>query len=176
MPTATIALPEAGEYAADFGKYIQLIPECDLPAYLDTQLADFNGLLAGLSAEVSLAHHAPYTWSIREVIGHVTDCERVFGYRAMRIARNDATPLPLFDDQGYVRVANFDCWPLADLLAQFDALRRSHILLLRMLEPEAWIRRGVINGEPMSLRAMGYSIAGHAQHHLNILHKRLAGK
>jgi hypothetical protein len=103
----------------------------------------------------------------------VTDCERIFGYRAMRIARGDTTPLPVFDDQAYVRVANFDRRPLSALLAEFDALRRSHILMLRYLEPETWLHCGVVNGGPMSVRAMAYSIAGHARHHLDILHKRL---
>ncbi len=173
MSVAIIAHPDAREYGPGFGNYIQLIPECDIATYLETQRAEFEDLLTDLSDQASLAHHAPYTWSIRQVLGHVTDCERIFGYRAMRIARNDATPLPLFDDQSYVRVANFDRRPLSALLAEFDALRRSHILMLRHLEPEAWLRRGVVNNAPMSVRAMGYSIAGHAQHHLDILHKRL---
>ena len=174
MYGASIPLPEATEYGPGFGHYIQLVPECDVPTFLDAQLADFNGLLAGRSDQDSLVHHAPYTWSIRQVVGHVTDCERIFGYRAMRIARNDVTPLPVYDDQMFVRVANFDRRPLADLLAEFDALRRSQILMLRALEPDAWLRRGIVNDAPMSARAMAYSIAGHAQHHLNILHKRLA--
>jgi hypothetical protein len=174
MSSTDFAHPEATEYGPGFGSYIQLVTPCDVPAFLEAQSADLQNLLQGLSEHESLVHHAPYTWSIRQVVGHVTDCERVFGYRAMRIARNDPTPLPTFDDQPYVRVANFDRRHLTDLLDEFAALRRSHIMMLRHLEPEAWFRRGVVNDAPMSVRAMAYSIAGHAKHHLDILHKRLA--
>ena len=174
MADMIIPRPEATEYGPGFGNYIELVPPCHLPSFLDAQLAELKGLLDGLPERDSLLHHAPFTWSIREVVGHMTDCERVFGYRALRIARNDATPLAGFEEQSYMQYANFDRWPLSELLAEFEHLRNSHMIMLTHLEPEAWLRRGVVSDAPMTVRAMAYSIAGHAKHHLDILHKRLA--
>ena len=95
--------PDVSEYGANFGQYIQLVPAGDIQALLATQLADLLALVSGLSDQQSLVHHAPYTWSIKQVVGHITDCERIFGYRALRIARGDATPLASFDENEYMR-------------------------------------------------------------------------
>jgi hypothetical protein len=171
-PAAT--RPDPSEYAADFGKYIQLVPAGDIQAFLATQLADLLALLSGLSDEQSLVHHAPYTWSIKQVVGHVTDCERIFGYRALRIARGDATPLASFDENEYMRNSNFDRCPFIELLDEFANIRRSHLAMFKHLEPEAWLRRGVVRDHPATARAFAYAIAGHAKHHLDILHRRLA--
>jgi hypothetical protein len=176
MPNLTIARPESTEYAPDFGKYIALIPEGDIPSYLESQLTEFLGLLRGLSESESLVHHSPYTWSIKQVVGHMSDSERIFGYRALRIARNDSTPLPSFDENAFVQAANFDRLPFAELLAEFELVRRSHLLLFRHLEPEAWLRSGTVSNHRASVRAFAYVIAGHAKHHLDILHKRLPGR
>lgn len=168
-----VARPEPPEYAGDFGKYIQRIPECDLVQFLRDQLDDMQTLLAGVSTEESLVHHAPYTWSIRQVVGHMSDCERVFGYRALRLARHDATPLAGFDENRFMAHAHFGGVPLADLVGEFASLRRSHIGMLAQLADDDWTFRGMVRDHPMSTRAMAYAIAGHAQHHLDILHKRL---
>lgn len=174
MPHPATTRPEASEYAADFGKYIQLVPAGDIQALLATQLADLLALVSGLSDQQSLVHHAPYTWSIKQVVGHITDCERIFGYRALRIARGDGTPLASFDENEYMRMSNFDRCPFAELLDEYANVRRSHLAMFKHLEPEAWLRRGVVNGHPATTRAFAYAIAGHTQHHLNILHRRLA--
>lgn len=168
-----IRRPAATEYAPAFGNYVRLAPEGDVPAFLEGQLEELLGLLGGLSEKQSLARHAPYTWSVKEVVGHIADCERIFGYRLLRIARKDATPLASFDENTYMSAAEFDRWPFAELLKEFDYIRRSHLLLLRNLPPDAWTRIGVVNDHPMSVRAMAFVLAGHAKHHLDILHKRL---
>ena len=166
--------PDASEYAAQFGQYIQLVPAGDIQGFLATQLADLLALVSGLSDQQSLAHHAPYSWSIKQVVGHITDCERIFGYRALRIARGDATPLSSFDENEYMRHSKFDRCPFAELLDEFANVRRSHLAMFKHLQPEAWLRCGVVNDHPATARAFAYAIAGHAQHHLNILHRRLA--
>jgi len=176
MASLNIACPETTEYGPDFGKYIHLTPEGDVPAFLETQLGELLGLLGGLSESESLVRHPPYTWSIKQVVGHMTDCERIFGYRVLRIARNDATPLTSFDENTFMQFADFDRWPLVELAAEFEFVRRSHLQLLRHLDPGAWLRRGVVGGHPMTVRAMVFVIGGHAKHHLDILHKRLANR
>lgn len=165
--------PEPAEYGGEFGRYISLLPPGDVLVFLDAQLTDLLQLLARLPEHESLVHHAPYTWSIRQVIGHMIDCERIFGCRALRLARNDATPLPTFDEQAYMQNCDFDRSSLADLLTEFEHLRRSHLSMLRRLSPETWLHRGTVSGETMSTRAMAFVLAGHAQHHLEILHRRL---
>ena len=145
-------------------------------AILSDQVEELTRLTGELSERQSLAHHPPYTWSIKQVVGHLTDCERVFGYRAMRIARNDATPLPSFDENAYMESATFDDYPIADLVSEFELLRRSHVAMLRHLDDDAWLRRGVVSNHPMTVRAIACVMAGHAEHHLRILRKRLEGQ
>ena len=173
MASPVIARPEAGEYPAGVANYVQLVPAGDLVANLADQAADLEGLVGGLSDEQALVRHAPYTWSIKQVVGHMADCERVFGYRAMRLARNDVTPLPGFDENAYMASVDFNGYPLSDLLAEFELLRHSHHLMFSHLSPDAWLRKGVVNNHPMTTRAVACVMAGHAQHHLDILHKRL---
>jgi hypothetical protein len=170
----TVSRPDPTEYATDFGNYVRLAPDGDLGPILAAQLEELKQLVGGLSEKDSLVRHAPYTWSIKQVVGHISDCERVFGYRALRLARNDATPLPSFDEQTWMQFCNFDRCPLADLLAEFEHLRRSHLYLFRQFEPQVWLRTGVVNGHSATVRTFAYVIAGHAKHHIDILHKRLA--
>ena len=173
MSNPPVGRPGANEYAAEFGKYIELVPDGDILSLLTSQLAELLKLLSGLSAQQSLVHHAPYTWSIRQVVGHMSDCERVFGYRALRFARNDTTPLATFDETAFMQAANFDRWPLEELLREFEHVRRSNLLLLAHLEPQAWQRAGVALDHPATVRAMAYVMAGHVKHHLDILRRRL---
>ncbi|HEY4329198.1 MAG TPA: DinB family protein [Phycisphaerae bacterium] len=168
-----IGRPEPSEYGGGFARYIKLVPAGDIVTLLESQLAGMRTLLQNVSDDESLVHHAPYTWSIRQVVGHLTDSERVFGYRALRFARQDPTPLPSFDENAYMVAANFDRWELTDLIAEFQQLRLSHIAMFRHLEPAAWMHRGTASGQPMSVRAMAYTIAGHAGHHLKIVRTRL---
>jgi len=173
MSTTTTAAVDPSEYAAEFGKYISLVPAGDVQAFLQQQLQDFTALLEPLTDEQGVVKHAPYTWTIKQVVGHMTDCERVFGYRVLRVGRNDPTPLPSFDEAAYMQHSDFNACPIQELVSEFKCLRRSHLRLTRHFPAEAWNYRGMVLGEPASLRAMIYVLAGHAKHHLDILHKRL---
>jgi hypothetical protein len=171
---ASAQRPDASEYAPGFQKYVQLGPGGDIVESLEAQLGEALRLLSSLSDEAALTLHAPYTWTIKQVVGHITDCERVFAHRALWIARNGAAPLASFDETGFMEATEFNRWPLAELLAEFEHVRRSNVLFFRHLEPEAWVRRGVVSDHPATVRAFAYVMAGHAQHHLNIVRRRLS--
>ena len=131
-------------------------------------------LLSGVADKDASVCHLPYTWTIKQVVGHLTDCERVFGYRALRFARGDRTPLPGFDENNYARFAESDQRSLHDLAAEFEAVRKSHLYLFHNLPPDAWKQRGSANGNDVSVRALAYVIVGHERHHTAILRQRLA--
>jgi hypothetical protein len=174
LAAPALTRPASAEYPANVANYIDLVPAGDLIAILSDQADTLTLLVAHLSDAEALVHHAPYTWSIKEVLGHLADCERVFGYRLMRVARNDTTPLPGFDENAYMENVQFDPVPLPELLEELLLARRSHSLMLRHLASEAWCRIGNVNGHPMSARAIACVLAGHMQHHLNILANRLS--
>jgi hypothetical protein len=106
------------------------------------------------------------------MIGHMIDAERIFAYRALRLARGDATPLPPFEQNDYVQTAGSDQRTLADLIEEMRVVRESTILLLASFPDDAWVRRGVVSGREVSVRALAYIIAGHARHHLKVLRER----
>ena len=165
--------PDSTEYASFYAGYVKLVPETDAIDALERQLTDVLGLLRQVPESEGNVRHPPYTWSVKEVVGHITDGERVFSYRAMRFARNDPTPLPTFDENAYVRAAGFDACKLQDLTDQFEHVRRASLSLFRSMDKEAWLRRGVASGAEVTVRALAYVIVGHTRHHLLILRKRL---
>lgn len=167
--------PGADEHAPYHLTYLANIPEEDILPAMEAQLGRTLALLRGVDERTSLVRHAPYTWSVREVVGHITDTERVFGYRALHIARGDAAPIPGFDENAYARVAESDRIPLAKLTDEFEAVRRSNLLMFRHLKDEDWLRRGTANNATVSVRALAYMIVGHERHHVAILRQRLAG-
>jgi hypothetical protein len=166
--------PDPTEYAAYYGKYLALVPEEDVLAAMQAQWVKTLAVLGACPEEEANARHRPYTWTVKQVVGHLTDSERVFGYRALRVARGDATPLPGFDENAFAAAGDFDRRTLSDLAAEFEAVRRSHLLLFGSLPDAAWVRRGVANGSEISVRAIAYIIVGHERHHAGILRKRLA--
>jgi hypothetical protein len=174
MPETAIR-PTADEYAPPFDPYIRLVPAGDVLEFLDKQLGRVLTLLSPLSDAQSLALHPPYTWTLKQVLGHLTDCERIFGYRALRLGRHDATPLPGFDENQFMQFADFNTYPMSELLEEFTALRRGHLLLLRHLSPVAWGCRGTVIDHAMTPRALAYVMAGHVEHHLAIIKERLGG-
>src|SRR5258707_14440143 len=125
--------PSSTEYYEYYGKYINLVPEENVLAALETQLGETLAVLHSVSEAQGNQRHPPYTWSVKEVVGHLTDWERVFGYRALRFARGDQTPLPGFDENAYAGAAEFDRIPLRCLVGEFEALRRSHLFFFRGL-------------------------------------------
>ena len=157
-----------------FSRYTKLVPDGDALAALVGQVADTLALLRGVPDDQAGVLHPPYTWTIRQVVGHLIDGERVFAYRALRFARGDATPLPGFDENAYAAAAESDRIPLAELAAEFEAVRRATVLMFRHLPPAAWARRGVANGADLGVRELALAIAGHELHHAAILRRRLA--
>ena len=164
--------PEISEYQSYYRKYISLVQGDDLTEILDHQLTESLATLCRISEAQSLHRYEPGKWSIKELLGHLIDSERIFTYRALRFARNDHTPLSGFDQDPYVIAGGFDDRPWSELVAEFEHVRRSTILLFRGLKPESEQRFGVANNSPITVRALGYVIAGHELHHLGILREK----
>lgn len=164
--------PGNTEYLPYYGTYISLVSDGDVIATLETQMRDTQALLAGLPASISTYRYAPGKWSVNEMVGHIIDSERIFTARALRFARADATPLPGFEQDDYVRNASFDAYPLRELAAELETVRRSTIFFFRHLSEEAWLRKGIANNGEVTVRALAYIIAGHELHHRGMLQAR----
>jgi hypothetical protein len=170
--TFTIARPESGEYAPYYDRYISQITGTDILGTLDAQRRQTLLLLSGRDESDGDYRYAPDKWNAKEVLGHVCDTERVFAYRALRIARGDQTPLAGFEQDDYVKNGPFARAPLAEIIEDYIAVRRATLTLLRNLEEVAWVRRGVANKNEVSVRALAYIIAGHELHHRRILEEK----
>ena len=161
--------PEAGEFAEYYGKYIAKVPGADVAAVLESEGLQMSRLLAGRSERDGNFRYAPDKWSIKELLGHVTDAERIFTYRALRIGRGDETPLASFEQDDYVKNGGFSARKLADLVEEFDTVRGASISLFRSFDEAAWGRRGVASEKQVTVRALGFITAGHQIHHRMIL-------
>jgi hypothetical protein len=164
--------PEPSEHAPYYTRYVELVPEGDILATLATQMEQTLSRLGGVSTERSQYRYAPGKWSLRQVVGHVADTERVFAYRALAFARGDRAELPGFDEKEYGETSPAAGRPLPAVLADLSAVRTATLSLLRALEPGAWSRTGVANGNPVSVRALAWIMAGHERHHLKVLEER----
>jgi uncharacterized damage-inducible protein DinB len=164
--------PNADEYPEYYGRYISQVPQGNIVATLEQGLDATLSLLRGLSSDQADFRYAPGKWSIKEVVGHVIDAERVFTYRALRFARNDKTPLPGFEQDDFMRHANFAGRDLSDLAQEFEHVRRASLDLFRNLDAEAWERRGTASGEEVTVHAIAYITAGHEIHHRKIIKEK----
>jgi hypothetical protein len=164
--------PAADEHAPYYGRYIEQVPGADARAALAAQIEATLEALAPLDEARALHRYAPGKWSVKQVVGHLSDAERVFAYRALRIGRGDATPLPGFDENVYAASGGFDARPLAALLDELRVVRAGTLALFAGFEPAALERRGTANGTPVSVRALAWIVAGHERHHLGVLHER----
>ena len=164
--------PDSAEYAPAHASYVDLVDEDDILAALQQQSSETQKLLARLDEARAGYRYGEEKWSIKEVIGHIADAERIIGYRALAVARGETQSLPGFDENEYVRNAGFDAWKLGDLAEEYALVRRSNIVFFKNLLPEAWDRRGTANGQPVSVRGLAYVIVGHERHHLNVLRER----
>jgi hypothetical protein len=164
--------PSNTEYASFYAGYVGQITEEDVLPVLEEQIAQMRQLAETLPADKEGYRYAPGKWSVREVVGHLTDAERVFGYRALCIGRGDQTPLPGFDENAYMETAGFDQRTLADLVDELAHVRRANLAMLRHLGEDGWARVGTANANPISVRALAYIMAGHLRHHLNVLRER----
>jgi DinB superfamily len=172
MNTRSVGRPEPDEIPAHYAGYIQRVPEPDPVTPCAAQIEATAALLHGLSDTDAMYRYGRGKWSIKEVIGHLADTERILSYRALRIARGDATPLPSFDENAYVPVARFDDRSLADLVGELRTVRAATLALLRTFDVEAWRRRGTASGKSVSVRALGFTIPGHERHHVEVLTTR----
>lgn len=172
MNQPILTRPAEGEYAPFYAGYIAKSPAGDLTAHLAAQRDETRRMLGGLDDSTAGHRYEPGKWSIKEVIGHLIDSERVIAYRLLRIARGDSTPLPGFDQDAYVPMGRFDRRSMQDLLEEFSAVRDATIRLLRSLDREALDRRGIANGNPISAKAIVFIIAGHERHHVEVLQER----
>jgi len=167
--------PSQAEFAPFYVGYVSLVPEADVIQVLEGQAADVRLQTRAFIPAREQFRYAEGKWSVREVLGHMTDAERVFGFRAFCFSRGDENPLPGFDENDYVARAGFDRRSLADLVQEFGQLREANLTILRRLDDEAWRRMGTASGKLVSVRALAYIMAGHVRHHLHILSTRYAG-
>lgn len=172
MPMALFGRPAADEYAAYFGRYIGLVTTDDLVGYTRDQTAEVASLLASITEEKAGGTYAPGKWSIKEVIGHLTDTERVFQYRAMSIARLDPTPLPGFDQDVWNPNAGFNERTFASLVDEWTLVRKAYVAFLEGLPHSALTRMGRASDNPCSVRALCFIPPGHTAYHVSVLKER----
>jgi hypothetical protein len=172
MANAVLVRPETSEYGEYYERYVGLIPETNIVNVLEQQLQSIHALLSGIDEEKSNFRYEPGKWSIKQLLGHVIDSERVFSYRALVFARNDASPLPGFDQDPWISHSNYDRLPMSDIVAEFETVRRATLFLFRHLDASAWDNSGTASNLKMTVRAAAYLIAGHAEHHVRVLKSR----
>jgi len=164
-----IAAPQADEYAPYYGRYISLVSGNDVLKTLRTESEKTLALLKNVTEAQAEVRYAPGKWSVKEVMGHMNDTERIFGYRALRISRNDRTPIEGYEQDDYIRFGPFAHCRLEDLREEFHEIRKATLRLLGFLDEDGWDRKGIANKNEMSVRAVAYVIAGHELHHRAIL-------
>jgi hypothetical protein len=164
--------PDAGEYAPFYAGYVARVPEADILAVLAAQKAEIAALARSVPQAKESYRYAKGKWSVRELLGHVIDGERVFGYRAFCFSRGEPAALPSFDENQYVAAARADAIPLRELADDFAVVRDSNLAFLRRLDAGAWTRTGTASGATVSVRALAWIMAGHPRHHLAVLRER----
>lgn len=175
MTTGTHHLhPPASDEAAEYYfTYIRLVPAGDLLELAARQVSDVQDLLRGVTESESLRLHAPYTWTLRQVVGHLIDAERIFADRLHKFACGDLQPLPGMDQDLYVKNCDYQRPTLPALVEEWALCRRANVLLLTRLTDEAWDRRGVASGHSVTVRALAFMLVGHVTYHLRIIRQRL---
>lgn len=172
MPT-NISAPTSEEFAPFYGGYVQLaLARSDVFTALAQQIEEVTHALGALTDTQALFRDAPKEWTIKEVMGHMNDVERVFSYRLLRISRNDQTPLPGFEQEDFVRDSTFNAYPIQDLVDEFAFLRRANILAIRNLSEDAILYCGTASGMAVSARALIYMLVGHVDHHMASLQEK----
>jgi hypothetical protein len=168
----TIAPPDQTEFAQYYVTYISQVPEGDIRRILEAQESETVELLRGVPEERSLHRYAAGKWTIREVVSHINDTERMFAFRAMWFARGFDSALPSFDQDVAIRGAGADDRTLSSHVEEFRAVRAATVTLFRNLPDDAWTRRGVASGNSFTVRALAYIAAGHLAHHVRLLRER----
>jgi len=168
--------PTSDEHAPYYGTYVAQVPDGDVIATLAEQIGETLELLRPLSEEQALFRYAPDKWSVKEILTHLTDAERVFMYRALSFARGATDSLPSFDENAWAPMAEADNVPLDELLDEFAAVRSATVSLLAHLPRDAWSRRGIASGKGVTVRALAWITAGHERHHRRVLQERYLAK
>ena len=164
--------PNETEYAPYYQSYIDQVSESDILPVMRSQMDELDVLLGRVEPHQETYRYAEGKWSIREIVGHLIDGERVFGYRAFCIARGEQQNLPGFDQDDYMLTSHYDQAELEDLISELRLIRLGNIAMLRTLDEEAWSRIGVANNNSVSVRALVFVMAGHVRHHMNVLRER----
>lgn len=172
QPVATVR-PKADEYFEYYDTYISKVPDGDVLELLKSQVIELKEFFASVPESESTRLHAPYTWTIKQVVGHLIDAERIFADRLHRFAMGDPQPQPGMDQDIYVAGGNYDSVALPALVEEFCLCRRANCLLIARLPEQAWDHRGVASGYEVTVRALAWMMAGHVIHHMRIVHKRL---
>ncbi len=167
-----LSKPETNEYPRYYKEYVNNVPEGDIHQILDVQLKQTMDLFKDLSEEQAMFRYAPGKWTIKEVIGHMTDTERIMCYRLLCIARGEQEMLPGYNDDEYVRRGNFNRFSLPELLHYQSLVRQNTIILLSSMDEEALLQRGNANGSEVTARAIAYIIVGHEIHHRTLIKDR----
>ncbi len=164
--------PDKTEYNPFYETYVSLVPESEILPELESQIEQTRALLGGISEEKSLFRYGADKWSIRQMVGHLIDGERVFAFRAFTFSRADTAQLSGFDEKQYVAQAGFDQISLGDLCAEFVALRTANVLMFKHLSADAWTAEGIASNNRITVLALAYIMVGHVRHHLKILQER----
>jgi hypothetical protein len=172
MAAFSIGKPDASEFAPYYARYVDLVQGDDIIKTLSAQIDHTLWLLRSVPDTKGDFRYAPDKWNIKEVVGHMIDTERVFAYRALSFARDDKATLPGMEQDDWNRASSSGSQQLAELLSEFECVRRSNLYLFQHLSPDAWMRRGTASGREFTVRALAYIIAGHEQHHIQILQSR----
>lgn len=168
-----VSPPATDEYGPGYAGYVARVPGgVDILALLARQQAETVARFRVVPESRGAHRYAPGKWSVKEVVLHLSDTERIFAYRALRVARGDETPLPGFDENAYTPQSGADEQPLAALVTAWAEVRQATMSLFRHLPPAAWTRRGTASGQPVSVRALAWIVAGHERHHMNTLEER----
>jgi len=164
--------PDKTEYAPYYERYVSLVNDRDVMNQLAAQTTQLQDIFTGMPEDKGEFRYADGKWSIKELLGHLIDGERMFAYRVLRISRGDETPIEGFEQDGYIENAHSNERSFADLLEEFSLLRRANMIFFKNLDDHAWSRLGTASGATVSVRALGYIMAGHVEHHLSILKER----
>lgn len=172
----SLSRPTPDEYADFYAGYVNGVPDGDIVERMRTEHERTMGLLGGLTPEQASHRYAEGKWSVKEVVGHLNDAERIFSYRALAIARKDRTPLPGMDQDDYVRASNADTRDFRSLLDELAGVRHATLALFESFDDTAWAERGTASGCTFSVRALAYVVVGHEVHHRGILETRYFGE
>jgi len=164
--------PETNEFAPYYNNYVSLVTDGPIATVLKAQPGELSRLISGLPDEKGTFAYAEGKWTIKELLSHIIDGERIFAYRVLRVSRGDKTPIEGFEQDEYIETSNANNRSFAELLEEFGTLRKANLLLVNNISGEASQLMGTASDNPVSARALVYIMAGHVRHHLNILNER----